>query len=113
MIMADHPTAAGEPTPAEDALLEALITSINNDEEVTLVLGSGLMSSDVPRAADIVRLADQYALGRGDGGDLSRALTQARTRLGDSSATAIYAEYRRIFAAWVSGADFDVIAQQA
>lgn len=94
----------------ETRLVIELLRSMDNGEQITLVLGSGI---GAPRVADVLRLADQYAAGRGDGGDLSRALTQARGRVDAGSPNRLYAAYRQVFAAWVSGEEFDVIVQQA
>jgi hypothetical protein len=114
MVTGDPTDAVtGELQPTERQLLDRLMEDIASEEPVTLLLGSGLGGTVSPRVQDIVRLADQYATGRGDGGDLVRALAQAKRRLTTPSPTAVYAEYRRVFAAWVSGSEFDVIAQQA
>ncbi len=108
---ADDEPSLQRDSDAELSLVRELIECMG--DEVTFIVGSGVGGSSTLRVASIVRLADQYALGRGDGGDLSRALAEAKVRLANASETAIYAEYRRLFGAWVSGAEFDVIAQQA
>jgi len=96
----------------EEPLVTRLLDSYRDDEQITLILGSGIGGTVQPRPADMVRLADQYATGRGDAGDLIRALDQARERAGERSID-IDAAYRQAFARWVSGAEFDVIAQEA
>ena len=96
----------------EEPLVTRLLDSYRDDEQITLILGSGIGGAVQPRPADMVRLADQYAIGRGDAGDLSRALGQARERAG-ARPIDIDAAYRQIFARWVSGDEFDVIAQEA
>ena len=81
-------------TAGEVALAERLVACM--DDELTLAIGSGIGAPAVPRVSNIIELADEYALGRDDGGDLSRALGEARTRLAAESQTAVYAEYRRL-----------------
>ncbi len=103
---------APEQTP-EARMVDRLMDSVQRDEELTFIVGSGFGAGAVPRVADILHLAEQYALGRGDGGDLSRALARAQADFAGRSPTVMYAEYRRLFTAWVSRGEFDVIAQQA
>jgi hypothetical protein len=98
---------------AEDLLVQRLLDCQRNEEQITLVLGSGIGKNATPRVADVLRLAEQYATGLSDGGNLTRALAQARGRVGERSPVETYAAYRQAFAAWVASDEFDVIAQQA
>jgi len=98
----------------EDALVDALVRCVHEDEPVVLLVGSGVTAPHVPPVGAILELADRYAGGRGDDGDLSAALAQARRELGPAAARIeVYLAYRRVFADWVSGGEFDVVAQQA
>jgi len=98
----------------EDSLAEQLVLAVRNEEEVTLLLGSGVTAQAVPRVDRILALAERYAAGRGDDGDLARALAQARTELNaEALPFDVYCAYRRVFVDWVSGDGFDVVAQQA
>src|SRR5690349_11744853 len=102
------------PSPsAEERLVARLMASLRNEEQVTLILGSGIGGDATPRVSNVLRLAEQYAAGRSDNGDLRRALEQARDRAEGTSPTEIYSAYRQVFASWVSSDEFDVIVQQA
>jgi hypothetical protein len=98
------PTA---PTGPESVFVKRLLKCDDDGHRVTLLLGSGLGDPHAPRAADIMRLADRYAEGRNDEGDLRDALDQVR-----DSATA-YEDYRRVLTAWLAPDEFDAIAQQS
>jgi hypothetical protein len=98
----------------EDALLAQITHSIRDEEQLTLIVGSGATGPAVPRLPGILGLADRYAKNAGDNGDLTRALEQARREAGsDAPEIEVYLGYRRVFADWVSGAGFDLVAQQA
>jgi len=113
--MTDPSTASpsADPSEGERALVERLLSSVRNEEQTTLVLGSGVCATVIRRVTGILKLADQYAAGRSDDGGLRSALLQAREEAGDDRPIRAYAAYRRVFADWVSGNEFDVIAQQA
>ncbi|MFI5843154.1 hypothetical protein ACIA8K_25930 [Catenuloplanes sp. NPDC051500] len=98
---------------SEQLLADRLFDSFQREEQITLILGSGIGRDATPGVGDVLRLAEQYAVGRSDGGDLTRMLQLARARRGEGAHTDLYTEYRRIFANWVGGDGFDVIAQQA
>lgn len=98
----------------EEALVDELVRGIRNGEQVTLLVGSGVTAPAVPLLSQILDLAQRYAAGVGDEGDLARALAQARQEVGPAARTAeLYVAYRRVFADWVSHGEFDVVAQQA
>lgn len=98
----------------EDGLVERLVRGIADGEQVTLFAGSGLTAAAVPRAAGLLQLADRYAVERGESTNLPWALAHAREELGaDAGTLATYLAYRRVFADRVSGAEFDVVAQEA
>jgi hypothetical protein len=101
--------------PAEERLVGRLYDAYRDEEQITLILGSGVGGTATPRVADMLRLCEQYAVGRSDGGDLTQALAQARARVpaGGAVPMEIYAAYRQVFGAWVSSNEFDVIVQQA
>lgn len=100
----------------EDAASE-LITRLKNlddrGESVTLVVGSGLDDQHIPRVGDFIKLANRFAEGRNDDGDLRRDLAQAVKDCADRSPGALYPEYRRVLSGWLSADEFDAIAQQA
>jgi hypothetical protein len=101
------------PLPAETELIERLAESEGNGERVTLVVGSGLGDPAAPRAADVIALADRFAHGRNDDGDLQEALRQARSGRAEETPAALFGEYRRVLADWLSADEFDAIAQQS
>jgi hypothetical protein len=105
--------AEEELSTGEALLLARLSTSLAGSEQITLMLGSGLTASVVPRPPGLLEIADQYAAGRNDEGALQRALAQARARLVNPAPVDVYRAYRRVFSDWVSAGAFDVIAQQA
>jgi hypothetical protein len=112
--MTENDRDGGQPlTPAESAFVARLVQGERNDERISLVLGSGLGAGAVPRVAEVIALAERYAAGRGDQGDLRRALSQARRGHSDPSPAALYEAYRTVLTAWVSVDEFDAIAQQA
>jgi len=84
---------------------------LENGDGVALMVGSGVSVAVLPRLAGLLDLADEYALNRPDGGDLVAALQRVRAEHVDVVPT--YLAYRREFAAWVSGTEFDVVAQEA
>jgi hypothetical protein len=99
------------PDPATADLVERLVRAVRRGEHVTLLVGSGVTTPAVPDVAGMLALADDYAAGRDDRGDLTQALEQARTASDDPRT--VYVGYRRAFASWVSGNEFDVVAQEA
>jgi hypothetical protein len=98
-----------------EELLDQLLVTLANNEQITLLLGSGVTTPSIPRLAGVVALADQYAASRSDDGALASALHQARDAVGGETARPndVYAAYQRVFQEWVSGDEFDVVAQQA
>jgi SIR2-like domain len=103
--------AVPEPTGA-DRLVSRLVELARRRDAVTLFLGSGATESVIPTIPGILALADDYAENRPDGGALRKALAEARTASGGDEIKT-YLAYRRVFAAWVSGNEFDVVAQEA
>ncbi|WP_433086222.1 SIR2 family protein [Dactylosporangium sp. CA-052675] len=95
-------------------LIDEIVSAIRHGGTVTLVLGAGMTMPVVPGLGDLVELADRYAAGLGDDGELTQALRQAREGL-DPHALPIelYLAYRRVFTARRSPGEFDVVAQQA
>jgi hypothetical protein len=98
------------PDPATADLVERLVRAVRRGEHMTLLVGSGVTAPAVPDVAGMLALADDYAAGRDDRGDLTQALELARAA-GDP--WTVYLGYRRAFANWVSGNEFDVVAQEA
>jgi hypothetical protein len=103
------------PLPAEERLVARLYDAYRDEEQITLILGAGVGGTATPWVADVLRLAEQYAVGRSDGGDLTQALAHARARVpsGGAAPMEVYTAYRQVFGAWVSSNEFDVIVQQA
>lgn len=99
------------PVPATAELIERLVHAVRRGEHITLLVGAGVSGPVVPDVAGTLALADDYAAGRDDRGDLAQALEQARTASDDPHV--VYLGYRRAFANWVSGNEFDVVAQEA
>jgi hypothetical protein len=95
---------------AESALLERLVESDRNGERITLVVGSGLDDQHMPRVSDVIAVAERFAAGRNDDGDLREALKQAREDCIDGSPGTRYEEYRRVLAGWLSADELDAIA---
>jgi hypothetical protein len=106
-------TAEHAPSAGEAALIHRVRERVRVEDEITLIVGSGVSAGAVPRIGGVLRIADQYARGRSDDGGLRRALQQAREALPGDAVAEVYAEYLRVFSEWVSGSEFDVIAQQA
>ncbi|GAA2601945.1 hypothetical protein GCM10010399_35890 [Dactylosporangium fulvum] len=95
-------------------LLDEIAEAIGRGEQITLILGAGMTMPAVPGPAGIVELAERYAAGLGDDGELTQALRQAREELDPQAAPIeVYLAYRRVFTARRSPGEFDVIAQQA
>ncbi|WP_238011072.1 SIR2 family protein [Dactylosporangium sp. AC04546] len=95
-------------------LLDEIAGAIGHGAQITLILGAGLTQPAVPGLTGIVELADRYAAGLGDDGELTQALHQARQELGPQAAPIeVYLAYRRVFTARRSPGEFDVVAQQA
>ncbi|GAA0726322.1 SIR2 family protein [Dactylosporangium roseum] len=95
-------------------LLDEIAEAIGRGEQITLILGAGMTMPAVPGLAGIVALAERYAAGLGDDGELTQALRQAREELDARAAPIeVYLAYRRVFTARRSPGEFDVIAQQA
>jgi hypothetical protein len=90
---------------------EHLARLLGDGDGLALLVGSGLSGAVLPRIAGLLDLADEYAQNRADGGDLTAALQRARATHDD--VVQIYVAYRREFAAWVSGTEFDVVVQEA
>ena len=109
------PDEGGRPSPGEARLLAYLepAFSPHNEDQITLLLGSGLTAKAIPRVGAMLSIADTYAEGRNDEGALEHALSQARAKLGAAADIDVYRAYRRVFTDWVSRGAFDVIAQQA
>jgi hypothetical protein len=100
-----------EPTGADD-LVFRLLGLLSAGTPVTVFMGSGVTGTAIPSISGILRLADDYAEDRPDRAGLIDALRRAREEnLGKEIDT--YLAYRRAFAAWVSGNEFDVVAQEA
>ncbi|GAA2513723.1 SIR2 family protein [Pilimelia columellifera] len=93
------------------ALVEHLVAAVRRGEHLTLLVGSGLTVPAVPGVAQMLALADEYAAGRDDRGELAQELGHARAASDDPAA--VYRAYHRAFASWVSGNEFDVVAQEA
>src|SRR3954451_6428864 len=95
-------------------LIDEVVSAIRHGGTVTLILGAGMTMPAVPGLEELVELADRYAAGLGDDGELTQSLRQARGRL-DPHALPIevYLQYRRVFTARRSPGEFDVVAQQA
>ncbi|NMO54073.1 hypothetical protein HH310_23175 [Actinoplanes sp. TBRC 11911] len=98
---------------ASAALVDRLLESDRNGEHITLVVGSGLDDQYVPQVSHFIELADRFADGRNDDGDLQKALRQASEDCADQSLAALYPQYRRVLTGWLSADEFDAIAQQA
>ncbi|MEV6597145.1 hypothetical protein AB0M36_09825 [Actinoplanes sp. NPDC051346] len=94
-------------------LLDRLTAALRDADQITLLVGSGITASVIPRVHGVLEIAEGYAAGRNDDGALERALAQARAELVGAAPIAVYRAYRRVFTDWVSGDAFDVIAQQA
>ncbi|GAA3303766.1 hypothetical protein GCM10020218_102000 [Dactylosporangium vinaceum] len=95
-------------------LIDEVVSAIRHGGTVTLILGAGMTMPAVPGLGELVELADRYAAGLGDDGELTQSLRQAREAL-DPHALPIevYLAYRRVFTARRSPGEFDVVAQQA
>ncbi|MGA5301912.1 SIR2 family protein [Nucisporomicrobium flavum] len=113
-MTAPEPDPAGDGlSPGERLLIDRLTTALQDADQITLVIGSGVTATAVPRVQGVLEIADSYAAGRNDDGALERALAQARAELVGARPVDVYRAYRRVFTDWVSGGAFDVIAQQA
>jgi hypothetical protein len=97
-----------------EAMVDEIASAIAQGGQITLILGSGMTMPAVPGLAEIIELADRYAAGLGDDGELTQALRQAREELGPQGLPIeVYLTYRRVFTARRSPGEFDVVAQQA
>ncbi|MER7003925.1 SIR2 family protein [Dactylosporangium sp. NPDC000555] len=98
----------------EDGLIEEIVSAIRHGGTITLMLGAGMTMPAVPGLEGLIELAERYAAGLGDDGELTQALHQARESL-PSHALPIeaYLAYRRVFTARRSPGEFDIVAQQA
>ncbi|BEL06301.1 hypothetical protein Q0Z83_044920 [Actinoplanes sichuanensis] len=96
---------------AEEDLIKQLVARYGMGQRITLVVGSGLGDPAAPRLVDVIRLAEQYARGRDDDGDLTEALHRVRESTGEGGPAALYEGYRRVLADWISADEFDAIAQ--
>ncbi|WP_432989004.1 SIR2 family protein [Dactylosporangium sp. CA-233914] len=95
-------------------LIEEVVSAIRHGGTVTLILGAGMTMPAVPGLEELVELADRYAAGLGDDGELIQALHQARAALGPHALPIeVYLAYRRVFTARRSPGEFDVVVQQA
>jgi hypothetical protein len=92
-------------------LVERLVRAVRRGEHISLFVGSGVTAPAVPTLSGMLALADDYAAGRDDRGDLAQSLERARASSSDPFA--VYLGYRRAFASWVSGNEFDLVAQEA
>lgn len=97
----------------EALLLDRLTAGLRDVDQITLLLGSGVTATVIPRVGGVLEIADSFAAGRNDDGALERALEQARAELVGARPIDVYRAYRRVFTDWVSAGAFDVIAQQA
>jgi hypothetical protein len=79
---------------------------------VTLFVGSGLSAPVVPTVAGMLSLADDYADHQPETAGLRAALARVRAHYAGQELE-IYRRYRREFAKWVAGNEFDLIAQAA
>jgi hypothetical protein len=88
------------------------LVDLSATEHITLFVGSGTTVAAVPLVEGMLALADDYAEYLPDGAGLVEALDRARA---DHPRNDIdtYLAYRRAFAAWVAGNEFDVVAQEA
>ena len=102
-----------QPAAAEIEFIRRLAARDRDGQRITLLVGAGLGDPDAPRAADVINLADRYAEGRNDDGDLGEALRQVRDGPAGRNPALLYREYRRILADWLSADEFDAIAQQS
>ncbi|HEX5741681.1 MAG TPA: SIR2 family protein [Pilimelia sp.] len=92
-------------------LVDHLARAVRRGEHLTVLVGSGLTVPVVPGVPDMLALADDYAAGRDDLGELVASLAQARAA--EQEPAAVYRAYHRAFANWVSGNEFDIVAQEA
>ena len=97
----------------EALLLDRLTAGLRGVDQITLLLGSGVTATVIPRVLGVLEIAESFAAGRNDDGALDRALEQARAELVGASPIDVYRAYWRVFTDWVSTGAFDVIAQQA
>ncbi|MEV6924397.1 SIR2 family protein [Dactylosporangium sp. NPDC051485] len=98
----------------EARLIDDIVSAIHHGGTVTLVLGAGMTMPAVPGLEELVELAERYATGLGDDGELIQALHQARAALGPHALPIeVYLAYRRVFTARRRPGEFDVVAQQA
>ncbi|RSM58296.1 hypothetical protein DMB66_30085 [Actinoplanes sp. ATCC 53533] len=97
----------------ETLLLDRLTTGLRDIDQITLLVGSGVTATVIPRVRGVLEIADSFAAGRNDDGALERALEQARAELVGTRPIDAYRVYRRVLTDWVSAGAFDVIAQQA
>jgi hypothetical protein len=100
-----------EAASAED-LVARLFELARQNRPITLLVGSGVSTPAITGLSGLLTIADDYARDRPDGGGLIEALRRARSELAGDR-IGIYRAYRRAFAAWVSGNEFDIVAQEA
>jgi hypothetical protein len=108
MVLIEERDAASGP---ESELLDWLRRSYQNGERVILVVGSALDDHAIPRVSDVVEVAERYADGRNDDGDLKEALRQARFSYEEDS-FALYEHYHRVLLDWLSPDEYNAIAQR-
>jgi hypothetical protein len=97
---------------AESELLGRLRRSYAGGERITLVIGSEIDENAIPRVTDVIDVAERYARGRNDDGDLDEALKQAREGWDGVSRAALYERFRRVLLDWLSPEEYNAIAQQ-
>lgn len=95
-----------------DDLVSRLFELVSGDGAITVFIGSGVTGTAIPRRTGVLDLADEYAANRPSGSRLVDALRRVRSRRANSEVAALL-DYRREFAKWVSGDEFDVVAQEA
>ncbi len=96
-----------------DRFVERLAQLIERTgDRVALVTGSGVTTGALPGVTGMLDLADEYVENRPDRVNLAGALRRAREETPDDPIRT-YLAYRRAFAIWVSGDEYDVVAQEA
>src|SRR3954454_7491767 len=85
----------------ETLLLDRLAAGLRGVDQITLLLGSGVTATVIPRVQGVLEAADSVAAGGSDDGDLDRVLEQARAGRVGPSAIDVYRAYRRVFTDWV------------
>ena len=95
-----------------DHLAERLYEHARQRQPVTFLVGSGASAAVIPAVRAMLALADEYARHHPTGAGLRAALGREREdHAGDD--IGLYDAYRRQFAAWIKGNEFDVVAQES